>query len=149
MLRRDYLLRLIQDLFAAISQLFHDDMDVDEKRRRIEALYTEFGESATFFRSATTSEAVATVARVAADSQGVKPDQLTASEMEQRLDLLAALMYADSQNELLPFQLRRDVAERAIALTLMVNKTSDTYSIERLNRIDDLRKFISEGDCSI
>ncbi|MGN0029796.1 MAG: hypothetical protein ACI35Q_08745 [Marinilabiliaceae bacterium] len=148
MLRRDYFLKLIQDLFAAIGELLRDDIGQDEKCRRIESLYTQFGDTAQFFRSATTADAVATIARTAADAQGVKPDDLTADEMRQRIDSLASLMYADFKCARLSDGMRRDVAERALALALMVDETTDTFSFERLDRIDDLKKFLSQGDIS-
>lgn len=148
MLRRDYFLKLIQDLFAAIGDLFRDDIGQDEKSSRIESLYTQFGDTAQFFRSATTSDAVATIARTAANAQGVKPDDLTADEMRQRVDLLASLLYADFKYARLSDGMRRDVAERALDLALMVDETTDTFSLERLDRIDDLKKFLSQGDIS-
>lgn len=146
MLRRDYFLKLIQDLFAAIGELLRDDIGQDEKLKRIEALYTQFGVSAQFFRSATTADAVASIARTAADAQGVKSEDLSADEMRQRIDLLASLMYADFKYARLSDGMRRDVAERALALALMVNETTDTFSFERLDRIGDLKKFLSNGD---
>lgn len=146
MLRRDYFLKLIQDLFTAIGELLRNDLGQDEKSRRIEALYTQFGDSAQFFRSATTADAVATIARTAADAQGVKPEDLTADEMRQRVELLASLMYADFKCAHISDEMRRDVAERALALSQMVNESSDTFSFERLDRIEDLKRFISQGD---
>lgn len=146
MLRRDYFLKLIQDLFAAIGELLRNDIGKDEKCRRIEALYTQFGNSAQFFRTAATADAVATIARTAADAQGVKPEDLTADEMRQRVDLLASLMFADFKYARLSGELRRDVAERALALALMVDETTDTFSFESLDRIDELKMFLSKGD---
>lgn len=145
MLKRDYLLKLVQDLFAAINDLLTRDTDEVERQREVESLYTRFGETANFFRSAETADIVATVARSAADAQGVRPDELTAGEMEQRLDLLAALMYADFKKTELSDGLRRDVAARALDLTQMINATSDTFSFERLGRIGELQKFLAEG----
>lgn len=145
MLKRDYLLKLVQDLFAAINQLLTKDIDEVERQREIQALYTQFGENANFFRSAETADIVATVARTAADAQGVQPDELSAAEMEQRLDLLATLMYADFKSSQLTDGLRRDVAARALDLTLMINESSDTYSFERLGRIGELQKFLAQS----
>lgn len=49
MLRRDYILKLIQDLFAAISNLLEGEGDELRRQRDIEALYTEFGADKDFF----------------------------------------------------------------------------------------------------
>lgn len=73
MLRRDYLLKLIQDLFAAISALLDKDGDEVDKQRRIESLYTLFGANADFFREASVADIVSTVAQTAADGGGVPP----------------------------------------------------------------------------
>lgn len=145
MLKRDYLLKLVQDLFAAINDLLTKDTDELERQREIEALYTQFGEGARFFRSAEAADIVATVARAAADAQGVQPDELSANEMEQRLDLLATLMYADFKSSNLTDNARRDVAERALSLAIMINQSSDTYSFERLGRISELQQFLTTG----
>ena len=140
MLRRDYLLKLIQDLFAAISALLDKDGDEVDKQRRIESLYTLFGANADFFREASVADIVSTVAQTAADGGGVPPDEVSKSEMEQRLELLASLLYADFKVSNSTSGL--DVAERALELFLMVDKSSDTYSFERLDKISELKAFL-------
>ena len=142
MLRRDYLLKLIQDLFAAISALLDKDGDEVDKQRRIESLYTLFGANADFFREASVADIVSTVAQTAADGGGVPPDEVSKSEMEQRLELLASLLYADFKVSGSTSGLKADVAERALELFLMVDKSSDTYSFERLDKIGELKAFL-------
>ena len=90
MLRRDYLLKLIQDLFASIAALLEGDVDEAERQREIEALYATFGNNKDFFRQAEEEDIVTAVAENAAESQGVAADKLSVKNMEQRLELMAA-----------------------------------------------------------
>ena len=62
--------------------------------------------------------------------------------MEQRLELLASLLYADFKVSNSTSGLEADVAERALELFLMVDKSSDTYSFERLDKISELKAFL-------
>ncbi len=144
MLRRDYLLKLIQDVFASIAALLQRDGDEVERRRQVEALYTLFGGDRDFFRQASDGEMIAAVARVAADSHGgLAPEQVPADEMVRRLELLAALLYADFKVSNLQQGLRQDVAVRSLSLYKRVVEASDTYSQERFDRIGELEAFLA------
>lgn len=147
MLRRDYLLKLIQDLFAAIADLLERDGDELEKQKQIEALYSEFGADKNFFRTASDAEMIATVARVAADANGIKPDEVGVSDMCQRLELLATLLYADYKLSDLSDGVRLDVASRALSLFRRVDESSDCYSLDRLSKIEELANFVKSNSC--
>lgn len=147
MLRRDYLLKLIQDLFAAIADLLERDGDELEKQKQIEALYSEFGADKNFFRTASEAEMIATVAHVAAEANGIKPDEVGASDMCQRLELLATLLYADYKLSDLSDGVRRDVASRALSLFRRVDESSDSYSLDRLSKIEELANFVKSNSC--
>ncbi len=143
MLRRDYLLKLIQDLFASIAALLEGDVDEAERQREIEALYATFGNNKDFFRQAEEEDIVTAVAENAAESQGVAADKLSVKNMEQRLELMAALLYADFKVSDLSPGLRKDVALRSWGIYNRVEAMSDTFSQERQERIDELRVFLS------
>lgn len=143
MLRRDYLLKLIQDLFASIEALLEGEGDAVGRQREIEALYATFGKDKNFFRQAEEADIVAAVAEAAAESQGVAADQLSAQDIEQRLELMAALLYADFKVSNLSPGLRKDVALRSLAIYEKVVASSETFSQERQERIDELRGFLS------
>ncbi len=146
MLRRDYLLKLIQDLFSAITRVLIRDGGEIEKRRDVEALYTEFGANADFFRSASRADLIDQVANWVANGTGVSPSEIPKDEMEQRLELLALLLYADFKVSELQFGLQCDVARRSLALFLMVDASSDSYSIDRRDKIIELRSFLGDGN---
>lgn len=146
MLRRDYLLKLIQDVFASIAALLRRDGDEVERRRQVEALYALFGGDSDFFRQAADDEMIAAVARVAAYSQGgLDPGQVPVDEMVRRIELLAALLYADFKVSDLQEGLRRDVAARSLSLYKRVVEASDTYSQERFDRIGELEAFLADN----
>lgn len=146
MLRRDYLLKLIQDVFASIAALLQRDGDEMERQRQVEALYALFGADRDFFRQADDDDIIATVARVAADSQGgVDAGAVSVDEMTRRIELLAALMYADFKVSNLQDGLRRDVAVRSLSLYNRVVAASDTYSQERFDRIGELEAFLADN----
>lgn len=144
MLRRDYILKLIQDLFAAISNLLEGEGDELRRQRDIEALYTEFGADKDFFRSASEPDMVSRVVRVAAEGSGVSPDEVPKDELLKRLELLATLMYADFKVSDISEGLRHDVAIRSLALFQRVNDSSEDYSFDRINKINELQDYLAE-----
>ncbi len=144
MLRRDYILKLIQDLFAAISNLLEGEGDELRRQREIEALYTEFGADKDFFRSASESEMVTRVVKVAAEGSGLSPEEVPQDELHKRLELLATLLYADFKVSELSDGLRRDVAERSLVLYLRVDASSEDFSFDRINKINELQTFLAK-----
>ncbi len=144
MLRRDYILKLIQDLFAAISNLLEGEGDVLRRQREIEALYTEFGADKDFFRSASEPEMVTRVVKVAAEGSGLSPEEVPQDELLKRLELLAILLYADFKVSELSDGLRRDVAERSLVLFLRVDASSEDFSFDRINKINELQTFLAK-----
>lgn len=145
MLRRDYILKLIQDLFAAIANLLERDGDDSERQKQIEALYATFGNNKDFFRQADDDQLISTVAQTAAEAQGISPDQLRHDELLQRIELLAALLYADFKVSNLSPNLRHDVALRSLNLYSRIDDSSDTFSQERIDRINELSSFLSQN----
>ncbi len=144
MLRRDYILKLIQDLFAAISNLLEGEGDELRRQREIEALYTEFGADKDFFRSASEPEMVTRVVKVAAEGSGLSPEEVPQDELLKRLELLATLLYADFKVSELSDGLRRDVAERSLVLFLRVDASSEDFSFDRINKINELQTFLAK-----
>ncbi len=144
MLRRDYILKLIQDLFAAISNLLEGEGDELHRQREIEALYTEFGADKDFFRSASEPEMVTRVVKVAAEGSGLSPEEVPQDELLKRLELLATLLYADFKVSELSDGLRRDVAERSLVLFLRVDASSEDFSFDRINKINELQTFLAK-----
>ncbi len=144
MLRRDYILKLIQDLFAAISNLLEGEGNELRRQREIEALYTEFGADKDFFRSASEPEMVTRVVKVAAEGSGLSHEEVPQDELLKRLELLATLLYADFKVSELSDGLRRDVAERSLVLFLRVDASSEDFSFDRINKINELQTFLAK-----
>ncbi len=144
MLRRDYILKLIQDLFAAISNLLEREGVELQRQRDVEALYTEFGADKDFFRSASEPDMVSRVVKVAAEGSGIPLSEVPKDELLKRLELLAALMYADFKLSDLSDGLRHDVAIRSLALYQRVNDASEDYSFDRINKINELQTYLAK-----
>ncbi len=143
MLRRDYILKLINDVFAAITKLLEKETDIAERQRQLEALYSIFGQDKDFFRQASEDEIISQVALSAAESANCETTEVSKDEMCSRLELVAYLLYADFKTSNLSFSLKKDVALRSLALYERVSESSDDFSLERLRKIDELKKFLS------
>ncbi len=143
MLRRDYILKLINDVFAAITKLLEKETDIAERQRQLEALYSIFGQDKDFFRQASEDEIISQVALSAAESANCETTEVSKDEMCSRLELVAYLLYADFKTSNLSFSLKKDVALRSLALYERVSESSADFSLERIRKIDELKKFLS------
>jgi hypothetical protein len=143
MLRRDYFLRMLNDLMNAIARLMSKDGPETERRKEIEAMYSVFGGDKDFFRIATETEVILRIAETAADANGCDKMDVDSDEMIKRIELLAALMYADYKIGGLNPNVLKNIAERALSLYQRVELSSDTFSEERRNRIDELITIVS------
>ena len=139
MLRRDYFLRLLHDVFAAIASILRSDAAISDRQSEIESLYTIFGHTADFFRTADPDELVMAVASSAAEANLCSISAVSQDEMAKRLELLAALMYADAKVSSLSDSLRADVSSRSLYLYQRVDALSDDFSLERIERINELK----------
>lgn len=150
-------MKLLQELFSAISDLLDEhetetglgsESTKPERQRQIESLYTSFGANKDFFRSADEDEILYKVAQNAAQSEG-GPDaeaaDVTIQNLTNRLELLAYLLYADFKISDLSPALRLDVARRSLALYQNVAEHTDTFSLERMERMTELEQWIEKN----
>ena len=131
-------MRLLQETFDAIARLLDKDNDSTDREKDIEALYNTFGNDKDFFRNAQKDQIVSALTSSAADATGCEPDQVSQEELCQRTELLAALMYADMKISNLSDNLKKDIAKKALWLYQTAEQSSDTFSFERKNRINEL-----------
>lgn len=132
MLKRDYILKMIQELFAALERLLHNDnRQLTERQRDVEALYTILGHDAQFFRSSTEQEIL--------ESLTVFDDDYL-----QRVNMLAEIMYADAKLFVGNYEVRHDIIAKALSLYTYVDERSDDFSITRIERIDELNKLLAQ-----
>ena len=132
MLKRDYILRIIQELFAAIDKLLHGDTrELTERQRDLEAMYTIFGHDAQYFRSSTKDEILETMT-------------VFSEDYVQRVEMLAEIMYADAQLFIGNYEVRREIIAKSLDLYTYVEERSDEFSITRMQRMDELKKILAK-----
>lgn len=141
-MRRDYILKLLQDAFAAIAALLGREGNETERQREVESLYLLFGSDKDFFRQADEDEMLSSVVRMLAQGAAMDEGSVDPAQLQRALELLAALMYADFSVSELSEGLRRDVALRSCLLYLRVQETSETFSQERIDRIEELKEYL-------
>lgn len=142
MLRRDYILKIIQELFDSLSKILLTEGDKSEKQKEIEALYSTFGHDKDFFRQASPDEIFRALVDHLRQAQGERQAEPGPDEVAKQAELLATLFYADFKVSNLPDGLRGDVASRALRLYDYYLATSDTYSPEGMDRRDELARFL-------
>ena len=125
-----------------MSRLLNGRKELPERRREIEALYSIFGDSADLFRSAEIDEIVMKLRSSASadmDADGDYTDELT-----KRVELLASLMYVDFRESGLGRGLQMDIAAMALRLYTIADEHSTDYSVERAERMSELRRTLNE-----
>mgnify|MGYP006988844459 CR=1 FL=1 len=142
MLRRDYIVKLIQELGLSISRLLNTEKPKPEKQQEIEAMYNLFGADKDFFRSASNYEIFSTIVENLEIICGCRREDLTNAQISDVVDKLATLYYLDLLNSDLSGSQVVDVAQRALFSFECAQNLSDTYSAERLARIAELRKSL-------
>lgn len=132
MLRRDYLLKMLQELTAALARMLHDDeRTLTERQKELMALYRMLGRDAEYFRSSTTDEILAELASQGDDGY------------LQRIEMAAELLYADSHLFVGSHNLLTDIRRRALDLYEYLDQRSDDFSLTRTQRIEELRRSLA------
>ena len=136
MYQKDYILRLIEQLFKFLAEVLRliKKGDYDEASERLEASYYDFlKEDAAFFRS-------------------IPEEKLTEKLLKEHnytnghLEILAELFNAEAELELA--QNNRieslEYSRKALILIEFIDKEIKTYSAERLDKIEAIKNRISE-----
>ena len=131
MLQRDYIQRLIREFMAALQRLLEKDeaKDRQEAVRRMFKMY--LGDSA-FFHTASLDDIMRWFERYPED------------ERLSRISMLAELYYAEADSMSEPF--RSEILERAFALFDFVDRHERTFSAERINKMNIIRKNMNGGE---
>lgn len=130
MLRRDYIMKMLQDLFAAVSRLLSEgNASLSERQKDLLALYTMLGNNADFFRQSHVDDIM-----------------LSLTEFEddyiERVEMLAEIMYADaliggnSDGQI------EDLRRKSLHLYSYVEKHSDAFNMVRQQRIAELQGLL-------
>ncbi len=129
MLRRDYLMRLIEE-FAAALALALEKKEFESRREALLRLYDKYLGGRDRFHHVSLDEVMASVA------------EWPEHERLQRTEMLAELYHAESACVAGPE--RHDLAGKAYALYTLVCRHDRTYSFDRLRKMDELRRWAGE-----
>lgn len=130
MIRHDYLLKMLQDLSIAITNLLNKNKPLTEVQKDIESLYSLLNVSADYIRMADIDDLLPFLA-------SFNDDLILRSEM------LANILYADSCAFMGSNNQRIDIINKALMLYKYVETHSDDFSILRKERIDYLQQQLN------
>ena len=127
MLQRDYIIRLIQE-FAAAMQRFLEKKEVEDRQAAIQDLYRQFLGESELYHQGTMDEVMHSFERWHAD------------ERLQRMEMLAELYYTEAFLRIWP--VREEMLKRAHQLFVFIDSHSDTFSVERRQKIEKIEQEI-------
>ncbi len=130
MLRRDYLIRLIEE-FAAALALALEKKEFESRRETLLRLFDQYLGGRDRFHHVSLDEVMTSVA------------EWPENERLQRIEMLAELYHAESACVTGPE--RHDLADKAYALYTFVSRHDRTYSFDRLRKMEELRRWRAEG----
>lgn len=134
MLKRDYIMKLIQQLLDSLFLLLNEkDIDNVEREKKLNKFYASYlGESSEFYYANSTDEILMYLKEQYHD------------EFLQRVEMLSDIMYADAmmkeKNEL-----KYKLLEKTLYLMQYLDTNSDTYSLVRKGKIDTLLDEINQS----
>lgn len=135
MLRRDYLMRLVQELATAIDRLLHDrEATLTRKQQELASLYRLSGFDADLLRSSATDEILRYIAAMDYNDQYL-----------QRVDMAAQLLWADAMLYIGPIEQLRHLRLTALELYQYLDQHVDDFSLTRQQRIDRLRQLLENN----
>lgn len=134
MLKRDYIMKLIQQLLDSLFLLLNEgDIDNVERERKLKGFYASYlGESSEFYYTSTTDIILNYLKEQYHD------------ELLQRVEMLSDIMYADVMLKE-KSELRNILLEKTLFFMQYLDTNSDTYSLIRKGKIDALLDEIKQN----
>ena len=131
MLRRDYIMKLIQQLMDSLFLLMNEkEMDEEKRREKFEKLYKEYlDESSSFYINASLEDIL----------QHFK-NKYGEEEVLLRIDMLSDILYNDGLLQQDNVESRVVVLQKALEVLIYLNDHSDTYSIVRQGKIETINE---------
>ena len=129
MLKRDYLLKMLQEFMSGISQLLDSDKGEQEKEQDLDYFYTHYlNQKRDYFINLPLEELNNYLS------------QFTEQELAYRLALIAEVLYHDTVLTKDPL-LKRNLAIKSAYSYEQLTLVDHTYSLERQNRIAQLNRW--------
>lgn len=131
MLKRDYIMRMLREFLEALALLINKKSSFSEDK--FSELYSTYFKRDRRFYEENDLEAIAT-------DMGMQTDEQTVAV---KLEMLAELFYYDSQT-ITDSARRSNLDSKALAIFQEIDRTSDTYSADRIRKIADLEERLKE-----
>ena len=125
MLHQDYFIRVNQAFFEALARAMNIK-DAKDRSDAIHVLYEEYLGEYEFFQNATVEDAL------------VRLSSFPEEERIGRTEMLAELYFVEADVRVYP--INETLLERALALFEYVDLHGKTYSIDRLQKMEDIRR---------
>lgn len=130
MLKRDYLLRLIQEFMEALFRA-REIKDVRKLRTAIDNMYEEYLGPSAFYHTAAMDDVMDSFARF--------PE----NERLQRMEMLAELYYAETSVTSGPDRDR--LLRRSLALFGFIDRHDRTFNLDRLAKISEIKSRLENS----
>ena len=131
MLQRDYIQRLIREFMAALERML-EKKEVEVRREKIKELYNQYVGPYAFYSIATIEDVMKAMA-------GIDDEEKRLSKM----DMLAELYYHEADTVGQPA--RDELLNKAFMLFDYVEAHGDTFSIERRNKMAQIKQKIGDA----
>jgi len=128
MLQRDYIQRLIREFMAALERML-EKKEMTTRREKIKELYDQYVGPYAFYSIATIDDVMRAMA-------GIDDEEKRISKM----DMLAELYYYEADTVGQPT--RDELLNKAFMLFDYVESHGDTFSIDRRNKMAEIKKQI-------
>lgn len=131
MLQRDYIQRLIREFMAALERML-EKKEVEVRREKIKELYNQYVGPYAFYSIATIEDVMKAMA-------GIDDEEKRLSKM----DMLAELYYHEA--DMVGQPARDELLNKAFMLFDYVETHRDTFSIERRNKMVQIKQKIGDA----
>lgn len=139
MVERDYLMRILQEFFEAIAKVLRREIpgqepDLSNVQERFKEMYTQFFKKSADYFYETEKEAIL---------EGLKREGDSDQDTFARAQMLSELLYQDGLiKKNIPEKCM--LLEKALFLLEYLDKNSRTFSWDRGQKIEDIRKILTE-----
>lgn len=134
MLQRDYIMKLIQQMIDSLFLLLNKkDIDEDERKSQLNDFYRSYVRGTQdFYVNAPINDILAFI-----------EEEYGKEELIYRVEMLTEIMYQDSMLED-DLKNKKSKMSQNLALLNYLEENSNTYSMLRVGKIDELKKLLKE-----
>ena len=139
MIERDYIMRMLQDFFSMIAKMLRlkmEEPDMTRVQAYINDLYKQFFRHTAEHFYAMEQEAIL---------EGLKNDNLSESEQDAMMQMLAELLYQDGLIKIDRAE-KISLLEKSLFLFKYLDSNSKTFSWDREQKIGDIHNILTEYD---